>query len=251
MVTANRAALCQRSVRCFLRQTWPNLELVVVDDGREDLTPVLQDVPTEKLKYIRLPPDEQNVLGALRNRTLDEATGDFMAQWDDDDWYHAERIEMQMQPLLSGTDSCTLSASLMHLNTPQFLHRPYVGSLKGGVPGSIVHRRDDAIRYPALRRAEDTVYLDEWKARATATLPPSDAHLFIRAFHGSNTWEVEHFTRRIRNTPSALAAYAWHRGVKKNLFGHPRFKLNAKAREAFETYLTDSVELGLLPPEGV
>lgn len=247
MVTANRLTLCRRSVRCFLRQTWPNRELVVVDDGTQDLTPVLQDVPAEQLRYLRIEKEEGNVLGALRNRSLDAARGAFLAQWDDDDWYHPERLARQMEPLLGGADACTLDASLMHLNTPAFLLHPYVGTLKGGVPGSIIHRRDDALRYPAMRRAEDTVYLDAWRARQHVSLGADEAHLFIRAFHGSNTWEVAHFTRRIRNTPGALAAYVWHQHVRRDLFGHPRFRLSATAREAFGLYLEDSYELGLLP----
>jgi glycosyltransferase involved in cell wall biosynthesis len=36
MVTANRAAIARRAVRCFLDQSWSNRELVIVDDGSED-----------------------------------------------------------------------------------------------------------------------------------------------------------------------------------------------------------------------
>ncbi len=185
-------------------------------------------------------------MGALRNQTLDLADGPFVAQWDDDDWYHAERLERQIAVLQAGADACTLDASLMHLSAPPFARHPYVGVLKGGVPGSIVHRRDDTIRYPEQRRAEDTVFREQWRARRYATLPRADAYLFIRAFHGTNTWEAEHFLRRIRNGPSALAAYAWHTFVRRDVTGHPRFSMTADMRRAF-----DRVPGGLCRPEPV
>ena len=34
--------------------------------------------------------------------SVDAAAGDFIVQWDDDDWYHPRRVELQMaaRPLL-------------------------------------------------------------------------------------------------------------------------------------------------------
>ncbi len=49
MVTANRAALARRAVDCFLRQRWANRELVVVDDGEQDYTPLFADIPADRL----------------------------------------------------------------------------------------------------------------------------------------------------------------------------------------------------------
>lgn len=246
VVTANRPHLLRRAVRCFNRQSYPHRELVVLDDGTEDLTPALADVPAAQLRYERIPRQPDNVLGALRNQSLDLARGTYVAQWDDDDWYHPDRLTIQIRALERGAAACTIAATLMHLNTPDFLRHPYVGHLRGGVPGTIVHRRDDAIRYPAQRRAEDSVYLDAWRERGHAELSDDYAHLFIRTFHGANTWEQTHFHRRLRNSVPRLATYAWYRYVRRDLFAHPKFQLSATAAEAFEMYLTDSFELGLL-----
>jgi glycosyltransferase involved in cell wall biosynthesis len=246
VVTANRPQLLRRSVRCFNRQRYANRELVVLDDGDTDLTPALADVPAHQLRYTRIAREPDNVLGALRNRSLDLAQGDVIAQWDDDDWYDAERLAVQVGQLQRGADACTISATLMHLNTPEFLRHPYVGHLRGGVPGTIVHRRDDAIRYPAQRRAEDSVYLDAWRRRTHVDLPDEYAHLFIRTFHGANTWEQQHFHRRLRNSVPRTLRYLWYRYVKGDLFAHPKFRLGAAAEAAFALYLEDSFDLGLL-----
>ena len=246
VVTANRPQLLRRAVRCFNRQRYANRELVVLDDGDADLSPALAEVPARQLRYTRIEKDPANVLGALRNRTLDLASGDVIAQWDDDDWYDAERLQVQVGQLQRGADACTIAATLMHLNTPDFLRHPYVGHLRGGVPGTIVHRRDDAIRYPAQRRAEDSVYLDAWRARSHAALSDDYAYLFIRTFHGANTWEQQHFHRRLRNSVPRTLSYLWYRYVRGDLFQHPKFRLSPAAQAAFSLYLEDSFELGLI-----
>jgi len=246
MVTADRRALCRRSIRCFQRQTYPHRELVVVDDGAEDLAPVLADLPADQVRYVKLERKPENVLGHLRNVALDNASGAFVTQWDDDDWYHAERLEKQVGVLQQGYDACSLHGALMHIDSPEYIDHPYVGYLDDGVPGSIMHRRDPSIRYPEMRRAEDTVYLNDWREKRYTILPGSAAHLFIRCFHGSNTWEKKHFLTRIRNTVPDALAYVWYRFVKNDLFQHPRFQLTEKAWAAFETYMQDSRELGLL-----
>jgi glycosyltransferase involved in cell wall biosynthesis len=246
MVTADRRALCRRSIRCFQRQTYPNRELVVVDDGEEDLGPVLSDVPARQVRYVKLEKKPENVLGRLRNIALEHASGTFLAQWDDDDWYHAERLEKQVATLQQGYDACSLYGALMHIDAPTYVRHPYIGYLGDGVPGSIVHRRDAAIRYPEMRRAEDTVYLNAWLEKRYTMLPGQEAHLFIRCFHGDNTWEKKHFLTRMRNTVPDALAYVWYRFVRNDLFQHPRFQLSDAAWAAFETYLQDSRELGLI-----
>jgi glycosyltransferase involved in cell wall biosynthesis len=245
MVTADRPRLMRRSVRCYRRQTYPNRELVVVDDGATDLAPVLASLSDEEFTYVCLDPDTDHVLGHLRNVALDAASGDYLAQWDDDDWYHRERLVRQAALLDDGADACALQGTLMHLDAAEYFYHPYVGLLDDGVPGTIMHRRDDAARYPDVARAEDTEFLQHWLDRDYRLLPASEAHLFIRCFHGSNTWEKTHFLTRMRNTPRDAIAYVWHRYVRGDLFRHRRFQLRNAAQAAFRTYLQDSADLDL------
>lgn len=246
LVTADRLPFCERAIRCYRNQTYPNKELVVVDDGRDDLSPLLAQLPAGDVVYVKLAKNEANVLGTLRNIALETARGDYIAQWDDDDWYHPDRLQHQVEVLNKGYDACALSGALMHLDTEMFLSHPYIGILKSGIPGSIMHRRNNCIRYQELRRAEDTHYLKAWNKKRYIKLPLSETHLFIRCFHGNNTWDKSHFMTRMRNTPRDLIAYFWHRYIKQDLFGHNRFTLGKEAQASFEAYLADSYELNLL-----
>lgn len=244
MVTADRAAIARRAVRCFLDQSWSNRELVVVDDGTEDYAPILSAIPADRLIHYRIARSPDNNLGRLRNLSLDLARGELVAQWDDDDWYHPERLKRQAMALTGEKQACVLAATLMHLDAPGWLDRPYIGSLEPGVPGTILHRADAQARYPEERRGEDSVFLDHWSRDRLAVLDAP--HLFLRAFHGSNTWERAHFERRVRNTVPSALEYALRR-ITGTLSGHSRFRLPPHARRAFDAYREASRALGLLP----
>ncbi len=246
MVTANRKHLMRRSIHCFTNQSYADKEMVIVDDGEQDLEEVLQEIPSDRLTYIKLEPSEENTLGTLRNLSLEKASGELLIQWDDDDWYHPERIKTQVEVLNQGYDACCLSGALMHLDTDRFMEHPYVGHLPDGVPGSIMHRRSSTIRYPDTRRAEDTVYLDEWREKRYRKLPDKHSYLFLRAYHGDNTWERDHFERRIRNTPKTFLQYLWHAKIKGNLFDHPKFELTDKEEESFQMFMEDSRRFNLI-----
>jgi hypothetical protein len=118
----------------------------------------------------------------------------------------------------------------MHICDEEFFHHPYIGFLKDGVPGSIMHRRDNSIQYPALQRAEDSAFLTKWQNSRYTLLNRSMSYLFIRCYHGGNTWGKEHFKTRIRNTIPDALSFFWHRFIRNDLFSHPRFRLCVKSK---------------------
>lgn len=247
MVTADRPVLVQRAILAYRRQTYPHKELVVLDNGATPMADLLADLPAGEVVYEHVEKRPDTHIGALRNRSLDLATGDFVApQWDDDDWSHPERIERQMRPLLGGGyDACTLAGTLMHVDDPRYFDHPFVGLLRGGVPPTIVHRRDAEIRYPNLRRTSDTHYVEAWQEHRYVQLPPAQSYLYVRYQHGGNLWEADHFLRRARNTPRDLLLWGWHRHIRQRPFDHPRFRLSPEARAAFAQYLDDSFRFDL------
>ena len=100
MVTANRRELARRSIECFAAQTWENRELVIVDDGEQDYKPLIDRYSDRvRIRYHRIAQNPELFLGGLRNLTLELAEGDFCAQWDDDEWFHRDRLTSQMRVL--------------------------------------------------------------------------------------------------------------------------------------------------------
>ena len=246
MITANRRNLAKRAILCFKNQSYANKTLLVIDDGDEDLTDILEAYIPGAYSYVKIEKKPGQNLGYLRNLGLSLAKTELIAQWDDDDWYHPNRLQLQVDEIKKGCDACCLQATLMHLNSEFYLNHPYVGALPDGVPGTIVHKNDPLARYPLQAKGEDTTFLDYWKQKNYTILPRAYAYLFIRCFHGSNTWEQEHFTRRFRNTILSSLGYLWYRYVRRDMFLHPAFRIDATTKQAFEKYLDDSRILGLL-----
>lgn len=245
MVTADRPHLVPRALHCYEQQTYPNTELVVLDNGDEPIEHLLTDVEGP-VTYRYQEKEPGMTVGALRDIPLEEANGTFVVpQWDDDDWSHPRRIERQVAVLQQGYDACTLQGTLMHVDHPDYFEHPFIGLLPNGVPPTIVHRQNADIRYPNLPRVHDTEYVNKWREQRYCILPRTESRLYLRYFHGDNLWEKGHFLRRLRNTPKDLLLYGWHRFVKGDLFQHPRFQLTDGMEDAFEQYLDDSFRFDL------
>jgi glycosyltransferase involved in cell wall biosynthesis len=243
MVTADRRALAERSVDCFLAQTYPNRELIVVDDGAQDYAPLLSRVPADRLIHHRIAKDPATTLGALRNLSLDLARGELIAQWDDDDWFDPERLARQVV-VLGDRAACWCPVALMHLADPAWLTRPYIGWFQGGVPSTILHRRRDDIRYPLERKGEDSTYRDAWRRHGHVLLDEDEAALLIRCFHGANTWDRDHFEKRIALAPCDVIEWQIRR-VFGRTDGYSRFRLTPRQRASFDAFFAHSRALGL------
>jgi glycosyltransferase involved in cell wall biosynthesis len=103
--TYKRSEFLQRAVDSIIEQTYPNVEIVIVDDNDSAST---YRVNTEKkiFKYIGFNnvlyiKNEKNLGGALaRNRGISAATGDFITFLDDDDIYLPNKIKSQLEYML-------------------------------------------------------------------------------------------------------------------------------------------------------
>ena len=95
--THNRAKLLVRSVESVLRQTFSDLECIVVDDASSDSTPgVVAEIMRKdsRVKYCR---HEKNRYAAgARNTGISMASGKFIAFHDDDDEWLPTKLEKQL-----------------------------------------------------------------------------------------------------------------------------------------------------------
>lgn len=91
--TYNRPDHLERALESALRQTYENIEIIVVDDGSE----LSLEVFEEKYPSVRFLKNSTN-RGACysRNRGLEIAKGDYINFLDDDDELFPEKIELQI-----------------------------------------------------------------------------------------------------------------------------------------------------------
>ncbi len=77
-----------RCIESLLNQTYRNLEIILVDDGSIDLSTEIMKEYCKKDERVKVFFQAGNMgVSAARNRGLDEATGEWIAFCDSDDWY--------------------------------------------------------------------------------------------------------------------------------------------------------------------
>lgn len=89
------------SLDSVVRQTYVNLEIIIIDDCSSDLTNVILGHYAEIDSRIKVFRNDENMGVILsRNRALEVATGKFVAFIDADDVWHLQKLEIQVGKML-------------------------------------------------------------------------------------------------------------------------------------------------------
>lgn len=97
----NSETVINTAIDSILTQTWPNLEVLVVDDCSTDATASLVEEYCRNDTRVRLIRAGTNSGSYVaRNKALREAAGIFVTCHDADDWSHPQKIEKQVMHLL-------------------------------------------------------------------------------------------------------------------------------------------------------
>lgn len=168
MPTADRPRHVARAVEYFGRQDHPRRELVVVDDGDVSVERLVAGVPGGR--YLRVAPGLS--LGAKRNLACERARGEIIAHWDDDDWYAADRLSVQVGDLRSSGAEVTGLADLLFWDVRSQRAWRY--------------RYDDG-RSPWLHGATLCYTADAWARRRFADLSTGEDNDFLSRFVEAET----------------------------------------------------------------
>lgn len=82
----NIAPYVERCVNSILSQTYSNLEVLLIDDGSTDDTPVIADKLAKKDSRVKVFHIENGGVSNARNLALKNAKGDYISIIDGDDW---------------------------------------------------------------------------------------------------------------------------------------------------------------------
>jgi glycosyltransferase involved in cell wall biosynthesis len=193
MVTRDRRDFVLQSVRYFERQDYPARELIILDDDNQDLSPELPKGP--RIRYFRVP--RGSSIGAKRNQACQHAQGSIIAQWDDDDWYAANRLSAQIAPLLAGRAEVSALSSEIFFDlprwefwrcTPELHRRMFFRDVHGG---TLVFQRaiyDRGVRYPNCSLAEDASFLQQALCGGARLEKLPGDRLFVYLRHAATSW---------------------------------------------------------------
>ncbi|WIM95470.1 glycosyltransferase family A protein [Actinoplanes oblitus] len=179
------------AVRSILRQSWRNLEVLVVDDASPpEFDAVLARAVAldPRVRLLRQPVNGGTYVA--RNAGLDAAAGDFVTFQDSDDWSHPRRLELQVTPLLDDPGLVASTSDGRRVTEDLTLTR--LGRRGGKLnPSALLIRKAAVLRragyFDVVRKGGDSEYIDRITAafgeRAVRHLP---VHLaLIRLSTGS------------------------------------------------------------------
>jgi glycosyltransferase involved in cell wall biosynthesis len=105
------------AIQSLINQTWRNLELLIVDDLSTDSTyEIISDFAKKDDRVI--PIKHTKNLGAYgaRNTGLYQASGEYITINDSDDWAHPQKLEIQIQSMLSDGSTIANTSNLIRVS---------------------------------------------------------------------------------------------------------------------------------------
>jgi ADP-heptose:LPS heptosyltransferase len=200
MPTADRRPFVAQAIRYFLAQDYPHTELVIVDDGADPIGDLVPENPG--IRYIRQP--ARQPVGKKRNFACQEARGEIIVHWDDDDWSAPWRLRAQVDALLASNAEIT---GLDHV----YLYSPtgeraweycYPSGQRRWVYGaSLCYRKQfwQAHAFPEIKVGEDTRFV--WADARAKIEVLHDSRFLVALVHRNNTSPKRTTDARYRAKP--------------------------------------------------
>jgi len=186
MPTFNRSRFAAEAIRLFEQQDYANKELVIVDDGDERIPSSL--VESVQARYVRL--DRKMPLGAKRNIACQEANGDIIVHWDDDDWMARWRLSYQVGALIEN-DAVVTGVDKLYFYEPAtdtgWLY-VYPDRARFWVAGASLCYLKSFWRenpFPNINVGEDTRFV--WGGGARKMIALQDSSFYVAMIHSGNT----------------------------------------------------------------
>jgi glycosyltransferase involved in cell wall biosynthesis len=102
--TYNRAYVVKRTIDSILNQTFPDFEIIVVDDGsKDDTKEVINSYIDNRIKYIY---KSNGGVSSARNVGLKNATGGFICFLDSDDFWPENFLQVMSDKLTANSEYC-------------------------------------------------------------------------------------------------------------------------------------------------
>ena len=185
MPTYNRRRFVPQAIEYFLRQDYPEKELIILDDGNDSVADLIPVDP--RIRYLRQ--EQKSTTGAKRNAACEEARGEIIVHWDDDDWMSPRRLSYQVRSLLEQqADICGLNQiKFYNAESSQAWEYIYQGSGRAWVYGATLCYTKSFWRqnpFPAIAIGEDTKFV--WNSASAKVVALEDQDWIVCRVHPEN-----------------------------------------------------------------
>ena len=108
-----------RCIESIINQTYKNLEIILVDDGSPDNCPKMCEDWAKKDKRIKVIHKENGGISEARNVGINNATGDYIAFVDSDDFIDKEMYEKLLQNLIRTNSDISICSMIYYYENDQ------------------------------------------------------------------------------------------------------------------------------------
>jgi glycosyltransferase involved in cell wall biosynthesis len=240
MPTYNRAPFLRETIESIRAQSYPNWELIILDDGSDDNTEeIIAGIKDERIRYFKS--GKTGWVSKLRNEGIKRATGELIAFNDSDDLWHPAKLEKQVAALHQHPEtgfSLTGGYNYRNKNEPiEYFYRQREGRSAGNLfvqifsPGIAVFTQTLLVR----RRCVDAAgYFDESKPFSDPDFVVNLAlhfdavilfePLLYRRLHDSND-SGENWEKRYHDWAGVIRAYRDKKQLPGSIAKQALFKL--------------------------
>jgi glycosyltransferase involved in cell wall biosynthesis len=202
----NRPAFLRQAIRCFLRQTYEQSELIVVDDGDRAVKELCSGL--YRVRHIRL--NNPTSLGSKLNIGVQNARGTIIQKMDDDDYYHPDFLKKAVSALLAGDQKNTLVAWDCFLVLLAGERQTRYSGHGWAAGGTLCFNRKlwERGHFRDVPSQVDTFFIADHRPHIIKICAPE---LYILVRHGFNTWNQFSNCEIVDNYFKRLSIY--HKGL--------------------------------------
>jgi hypothetical protein len=188
----NGARFLPEAIDNILRQNYPALEIIVVDDGSTDeVDRAVATLPVD-VRYFK---QENAGASSARNRGIKDSSGELIAFLDVDDLWPTENLACLVEVMMKRSELDVVSGYAQVIQSDAATGRlDYVGNPGESFPyyiGAALYRRRAFEKIglfdTELRYAEDTDWFTRAREAGLATLRLDEVTLFVRRHDGNMT----------------------------------------------------------------
>jgi len=138
----NYGRFLEESIGSALNQTYPNVEVIVVDDGSTDDSVDVANSFNDRIRFIS---QENAGVSAARNRGIAESRGEVIAFLDSDDVWLPEKLEKQMRILEKDPDVGLVHCGYIEVDSDGKPGQIHVDGMSGQVAIELLRYRRPVI----------------------------------------------------------------------------------------------------------
>ena len=163
------------ALKQFQRQSWPNKEMVIVNEGTEWISngeDNIIEVMVQEKRYAN---------GGLHNIGDGIANGDYIIRWDDDDIHHPDRIKIQAEATIITASNCSTLGQRIH-----YFMDEDIAFIKPAMSCGLILYRNERKKYlTELHGGSDEVFFKEYYSHNVTKLDNWPG-IYVRIYHGIN-----------------------------------------------------------------